>query len=102
MAKKRKRGRKMPAWKKYARGALKLVGTGVGSLIATAPLHRGLRSLASGNFEAAAEEIVHDTTGLSTVDPAFQIDVSKLIRVGVLAGVGIGIMKLFGVLARRV
>ncbi len=92
----------MPAWRKWLRAGVKIVGTATGLLVGTAPVHRGLRRLASGNFEGAADAIAFDTTGLSTANPDFPVDVSKLVRTGILVGVGVGIMKMFSYLSRRI
>ncbi len=93
----------MPAWRKWIRAGIKLIGTGTGLLVATSPVHRGLGRLTTGDFSGAAEAIVYDTTGLSAADPQFgSVDPGKLIRMGVVVGVGIGLMKLFSYLSRRV
>ncbi len=99
---KKKRGRKMPVWKKWLRAGVKIIGVATGTLVATAPVHRGLRRLAGGNFEGAADAIAFDTTGLSTANPDFPIDISKVVRTGLLVGLGVGLMKLFSYLSRRI
>ncbi len=92
----------MPAWRKWLRAGVSITGKGLGILVGTAPVHRGVKRLAGGDFEGAAEAIVFDTAGLSIANPEWTPDVQKLIRTGVLVGVGIGIMKLFSYMARRV
>jgi len=97
-----KRKYRMPTWRKVARAAVGLVGKGVGALVAISPTFRGLEFLVKGDVKGAAEAITYDTTGLSTVNPSFQLDAGKLVRTGVLVGVGIGLMALFSRVARRI
>ncbi len=99
---KKKRGRKMPKWKKYVRAGMGIAGTILGVAIATAPTHRGIEQLVKGEFVTGIDSIVFDTTGMIPSAGAYAPDVTKLIGVGITVGVGIGIMKLFKFLGRRV
>ena len=101
MARKKKRGRKMPAWKRYAKAGIRVIGTAVGIGVATSPLHQGLTTLAGGNFQHGFDQMIHDTTGLS-VGGTGSFDVSKVVQTGLVVAVGIGFMSLFKYLARRV
>ncbi len=100
MGKRRKRGRKQPAWKKWVRMGVKIIGTGIGIGVATRPLHRGLGDIAGGNFKSGVDNMVFDLTGIGPEGGTPEI--GKLVGTAVSVGVGIGIMKLFSYLARRV
>ncbi len=102
MGKRKKRGRKMPKWKKWARAIIGTVGTGVGAAIAFSPTYRGLRTAIGGDPQLGFREIVFDTTGINPGEPAFKPDINKVIGFGITLGVGIGIMQLFKYFAKRV
>lgn len=89
----------MPAWKKYLRAGVSILGTAIGIGVATIPFHRGLQVAAAGDpmggFKAIAIDVGAPVAGA-------QINVSKLIGVGVAAGVGLAIISVFRHLARRV
>ncbi len=91
----------MPAWRKYARMIIGIVGKGIGTTVAISPTFRGLRTMAGGNPEQGIVDIVYDTTGMNPPAGQFTPDVSKLIGTGLTVAVGIGIMKLFSYVARK-
>ncbi len=95
---KKKRGRKMPAWKKYLRAGISIFGSALGIGIAASPTFRGLREIAAGQFETGVDSIQFDIGAPSSAGP---VNVTKLIGFGVTVAVGVGIMKLFKMLARR-
>ena len=100
MARRKRRGRKQPFWRKAARAAVGLLGTGIGVAIGTSPFHRGIRTMLSGNVEQGVADIQFDTGVPGPGNPT--PDVGKIIGVAVAAGVGIGVITLFRMLARRV
>ncbi len=91
----------MPAWRKWSRVIIGLVGKGIGTAVAISPTFRGLQTLATGDPKQGVEDIVFDITGMVPSAGAFKPDVGKLIGFGVTVGVGIGIMKLFSYVARK-
>ncbi len=97
MTKKRKRGRKQPAWKKYVKAGLGIVGTIIGGIVATAPLHRGIRDGLSGNVEQMVTSIQQDVYGGPDT-----IDIKKVASTGFAVALGVGLMSLFKYLAKRV
>lgn len=101
MAKGKKR-RKMPMWRRVVRAAIGLVGSAVGVIVGTSPTHAGLQLIARGDFAGGAATVAFETSGVDPRNPATQVDIGKVIRTGVVAGVGIGIILLFRALARRV
>ncbi len=92
----------MPAWKKWVKMGLGIFGTVLGSVVATSPTHRGLTEMAAGNFVQGVDSIVFDTTGMIPSKQVYAPDVTKLIGTGIVVGVGIGFIKLFKFLARKV
>lgn len=102
MARKKKRGRKQPAWKKWVRSIIGIAGAGIGGTIALSPTFRGLQTIASGFPEVGVNEIVNDFTGMDPKGGNFTPDIGRLLGVGVTVGVGIGIISLFRYVARRI
>lgn len=98
MAKGKKR-RKMPLWRRVAKGAIGATGVVIGSLVATSPFHRGVRTMATGNLEQGVADLQFDLgvpgPGERNVQPA------KLAGAAVAAAAGVGIILLFRLLARR-
>jgi hypothetical protein len=88
----------MPAWRRWARTGVGLVGAVIGTLIATAPTHRGLTAMAGGDFKSGVGFIREDV-GVPENQPP---NITKLIGTGITVGVGIGIIKLFRLVAQRV
>lgn len=99
---KKKRGRKMPAWKKYVKAGLGIFGTVLGTAVATSPMHRGITTMAAGNPQQGIEDIVFDTTGMIPSAGNYNFNVNRLVGTGITVAVGIGFMKLFKFLSRRV
>jgi len=98
MAKKNKKGRKMPMWRRIASAGLRIVGVATGTIVATGPVHRGLGTLATtGNFAQSAAEIREDFG----VKPA-GIDFARMAQAGATVGVGVAIYALFNYLSRRI
>ena len=102
MAAKKKRGRKMPAWKRYLRAGVRVAGTTFGAFIAFSPTYRGLKILAAGDIAGGANAITKDMAGIEPASGDFIPDVGKIIGSGVAVGAGIGIMLLFREFAKRV
>ncbi len=96
---KKKRGRKMPAWKKYLRAGISIFGSVLGVTIAASPTFRGLTQMGTGDFTGGIDSIQFDIGAPSSAGP---YNLTKLIGFGVTVGVGIGVMKLFKFLSRRV
>ncbi len=94
---KKKRGRKQPAWKKWARMGLGIAGTIIGGIVATAPLHRGIRDGLGGNVEQMVLSIQQDTYG----GPG-TIDITKIAATGFSIALGVGLIKLFKYIGKRV
>ena len=101
MAKKKKRGRRQPKWKKWARAGLGITGAIIGTAVATSPLHKGIAEYAAGNFEAGTNSIIFQTTGMVPGGNVFP-NVNSLVRTGVVVVVGVGLMSLFRYISRRV
>ncbi len=99
---KKKRGRKMPKWKKWARAGVGIVGTVIGGLIVFSPTYRGLEVLAAGNVQGGIDAILTDTTGMSPGTGDFTPRVDRLVGTAITVGVGIGLMSLFRYFARRI
>ncbi len=94
---KKKRGRKQPAWKKYVKAALGITGTIIGGIVATAPLHRGIRDGLSGNVEQMVLSIQQDVYG----GPG-TINITAVASTGAAVALGVGLISLFKYLAKRV
>ncbi len=94
---KKRRGRKQPAWKKWARMGLGITGTIIGGIVATATLHRGIRDGLSGNVEQMVVSIQQDTYGGPD-----SIDIKKVAATGFAVALGIGLIKLFKYIGKRV
>ncbi len=97
MTRRRKRGRKQPAWKKWARMGLSIAGTIIGGIVATAPLHRGIRDGLSGNVEQMVVSIQQDVYGGPD-----SIDIKRVTATGFAVALGIGLIKLFKYIGKRV
>lgn len=98
----RKRGRKAPFWKKIAKTGLGLLGVTVGAGVALSPTYRGLGQVFAGDPKTGFNSIVYDTTGMDPAGGHLTPDLSKIVGTGVLAGVGIGLIMLFRMIAKRV
>ncbi len=98
---KKKRGRRMPKWKKWVKAGLGIAGTVIGSLVATSPLHRGItKMVTTGDVNQGVVDILFD---VGVPGPGnFNLEVNKVIGVGVTVAVGVGLMSLFKYIARRV
>ena len=96
---KKKRGHKMPFWRKAARFAVGILGTVIGIGVATMPAHPGIKAAASGDVEGGFANIAYEFGGVTATG---QIDFSKVLRTAIVVGVGIGIMAAFRHLARRI
>ncbi len=101
---KKKRGRKMPKWKKWAKAIISTAGTGIGATIALSPTFRGLTNLFTGTRtpQEAVVDITFDVAGINAPAGVFVPDVGKLVGTAVTAAVGIGIMQLFKYFAKRI
>ncbi len=95
---KNKRGRKMPAWKRWLRAGVSAFGTVLGVSVAASPTFRGLRQMSTGDFEGGIDSIQFD---IGAPSKGGGVNVTKLIGFGVTVGVGLGLMMLFKHLARR-
>ncbi len=98
---KKKRGRKMPKWKKWIKMILGIAGAGVGGAVALSPTYRGLTLMTQGHFDAGTNALVFDVAGVDTQNPGFP-DVNRLVGTGLTVLVGVGIISLFRYVARRV
>ncbi len=98
---KKKKSRKMPAWRKWSRVIIGIIGKSIGTAVAVSPTFKGIRRMATGDFEGGVNDIVFDTTGMNPAAGTFQPNVTKLIGTGVTVAVGIGLIKLFGYIARK-
>jgi hypothetical protein len=98
----KKKGRKMPLWKKVAGAAIGGLGVLIGVLVATRPFHRGLGILATGNVAGATEAIGFDIGVPGVGRGPADIDFPRIFGVGVAAAIGIGVFALFKYLRRRV
>ena len=96
----KKKGRKMPAWRRIARAGVGLVGAGFGIFIASSPLHRSLQFAFKGEGQNAANAAIYDTTGATLEGGAPRID--AIVRTGAIVGLGLGVITLFRYLARRI
>ncbi len=102
MAKRKTRGRKQPAWKKWAKAGLGIAGTAIGATVAFSPTFRGITEMFT-DPQAGARSLVFDLSGLDITGEVTQApDISRLIGTGITVGVGIGIMSLFRYFARRI
>lgn len=99
MARRKKRRRKQPAWKKWVRAGLGIAGAVVGGLVATSPLHRGIIFMAQTGDVVQGVGAIRSDIGIPAGQPP---DVQKLIGVGVTVAIGVGLIKLFKYVARRV
>ncbi len=98
---KKKKSRKMPAWRKWSKVIIGIMGKGIGTAIAISPTFVGLRRMATGDFEGGVNDIVYTTTGMNPAAGEFKPNVTKLIGTGITVAVGIGIIKLFSYVARK-
>ncbi len=95
---KKKRGRKMPAWKRWLRAGISGFGTILGVTVAASPTFRGIQQMATGDIMGGVDSIQFDIGAPSSAGPH---NLTKLIGFGVTVGVGLIIMKLFKFIARR-
>ncbi len=99
---KKKKGRRQPAWKKWARAGLGIAGTAIGGIIAFSPTFNGLTIMAQGNPLGGANQLVVDMTGMNPIAGALTPDIGRIVGTGVAVGVGIALMSLFRAFARRI
>jgi len=97
----RRRGHGMPEWRKWARMGVGIFGKVVGAGVALSPTFRGFRQIIDGNVEQGFDSIAYDTTG-AIPSQGQGPGIEPVLRTVVTVGVGIGIMKLFGYVARRI
>ncbi len=102
MAAKKRRRRKMPAWKRWARQIVSAAGAVLGGGVALSPTFRGIQQMTTGDLMGGVNTVVFDTTGMDPSGGTFVPKIDKIIGVGVVAAVGIGLMMLFRAVARRV
>ncbi len=100
---KKKKGRKTPAWKKWARAIIGGVGTAVGGLIVFSPTYRGLQHMATTqDITGGVGIITEDLVGINTTTGDYVPDISKVVGTVAVVAVGIGVLSLFRYFARRV
>ncbi len=99
---KKKRGRKMPKWKKWAKQILGAAGAALGGTVALSPTFRGIQQMMTGDVQGGANTVIFDTTGMDPSGQSFTPKVEKIVGVGVVAAVVIGLMMLFRAVARRI
>lgn len=101
MAKKKKRSRKQPAWKKWAKAIVGGFGTVVGGVVVFSPAISGIKKMAAGDLEGGVNEIAFNFSGFDPGNPR-AIVVQKPITAALTVAVGVGIMSLFRYFARRI
>ena len=98
MARKKRHKSAMAGPRKWLRLGVSLVFKGIGATVALSPTFRGLRTMASGNVEQGAADVLYDTTGISSGTPP---DAGALAKTTVTVVAGLGIAWLGGQVARR-
>jgi len=97
----KKKHRKMPAWRRYARMGVGLVGAGVGAVVALSPTFRGIKHMFT-DPAAGAADVVFDTTGVTIGASELKPDVGRILGTAVVVAAGIGLIMLFRQVARRI
>ncbi len=98
---KKKRGRKMAKWRKYAKMIVGGAGVALGGVVVFSPAISGMKKMAAGDLEGGVNEIAFNYSGFDPGNPR-EIVIQKPITALITVAVGLGIISLFRMIARRI
>lgn len=84
--------------RRFLRPIVNLTFKAVGATVALSPTFRGIRQMATGDFEGGAAAVLYDTTGIS---PGTGPDIGTVVKTGVTVAGGLFIAWLGGQVSKR-